>query len=281
MIYLILTILCSASLTLALRISREYSSNRYGILLGNYLTCTVIAFFMLPEKNLLPPESALAVGTGCLNGAIFLTSLMFTQLSIEKNGSVLTSAFSRMGIMLPVLASILFLGEHPTLLQTAGMLIVVTAIIVINMEKNIEYRHGSWGILLGLFLAGGVSDGMAKVFEHIGERRFDALFLFYTFFMAAVLTFFLMVRAIRKGKETYSAVDLISGICVGIPNYFHSALLLAAVTCLPAYIVYPCFSVGTILVVTIVSVLVLKDRLTKQQTAGCGLILVALTLLNL
>ncbi|MFQ8842959.1 MAG: hypothetical protein ACLR8P_20840 [Clostridium fessum] len=39
MIYLIFAILFSASLALALRISETFSDNRYGILVGNYVTC--------------------------------------------------------------------------------------------------------------------------------------------------------------------------------------------------------------------------------------------------
>ena len=52
MIYLIFAILFSASLALALRISETFSDNRYGILVGNYVTCLVVAFILLPDKNI-------------------------------------------------------------------------------------------------------------------------------------------------------------------------------------------------------------------------------------
>ena len=38
MIYLILAALCSASMAVALRLSEGYSSNKYAILTGNYVT---------------------------------------------------------------------------------------------------------------------------------------------------------------------------------------------------------------------------------------------------
>ena len=122
---------------------------------------------------------------------------------------------------------------------------------------------------------------MAKVFERIGERRFDALFLFYTFLTALVLSLIPMMRERFSVNRKMSAADFISGIFVGIPNYFSTSLLLAAVTRLPAYLVYPCFSVGTILIVSFVSVLLLKDKMTRRQVYGCGLILAALVLLTL
>lgn len=76
-------------------------------------------------------------------------------------------------------------------------------------------------------------------------------------------------------------MDFLSGVAVGFPNYFSTSLLLASVSRLPAYIVYPSFSVGTILVVSFVSVLVLGDPISRRQIGGCGIILVALALLNL
>ena len=286
MIYLILAVLCSASMALALRISEEFSDSRYGILFGNYLTCLVIAFFLLPEKNLLPAGGRTAVLAGAVNGGIFLLTLVLMQRSIEKNGAVLSSAFAKLGILLPVLGSILFLGEKPTVLQMAGMILVAAAILMIHLEPERRgRRRGSRLHLLALFFSSGMADGMSKVFEHIGERRFDALFLFYTFLFAELLTVILLVREQRGRRRRrgtgLSAADLVCGIFVGIPNYFSTSLLLAAVTKLPAYVAYPCYSVGTILVVSFVSVLLLKDRMTRRQAAGSGLILAALVLLNL
>ncbi|WP_270811045.1 SMR family transporter [Hungatella effluvii] len=84
----------------------------------------------------------------------------------------------------------------------------------------------------------------------------------------------------KREKVRLRAAELLSGITVGVPNYLSSLLLLKAVTKLPAYVVYPCYSVGAVLVVCVVSILFFKDRLTKHQAFGCGVILAALILLN-
>lgn len=332
MLYLILAVLCSASMAVALRLGETFSKNKFGILFGNYLTCTVTAYLMLPEKNLFFPGAEVAAAAGLVNGIIFLATLVFMQRSIGRNGAVLSAAFSKLGIMIPVLGSIFLLGERPTALQAAGMALVVAAILVINLEKG-ERKIASKPLLLLLLIASGSADGMSKVFEVIGERQFDALFLFYTFATALVLCGILLAVTQRQAaglakeaqgpaKEAQRPVkevqrpakevqrpakeaqgpakeaqrpatsrkeengrvrlqDLIAGIFVGIPNYFSTSLLLAAVTRLPAYLVYPCYSVGTILVVSFVSVLLLKDQMSRRQGVGCGLILAALVLLNL
>ena len=117
MIYLIFAILFSASLALALRISETFSDNRYGILVGNYVTCLVVAFVLLPDKNIFAAGSRTAVLTGIVNGFLFTGNLVLMQKCIRENGAVLSSAFAKLGIVIPVTARILFLGEIPTLFQ--------------------------------------------------------------------------------------------------------------------------------------------------------------------
>ena len=174
--------------------------------------------------------------------------------------------------MIPVTASILFLGEIPTLFQLVGIVLVIVAIWVINSEGDRgcgrRRRMGSAGLLLVLFVVSGMADGMSKVTERIGERRFDALFLFYTFLTALVLTVVLAFLEQQRTRRKIGKMDFLSGVAVGFPNYFSTSLLLASVSRLPAFIVYPSFSVGTILVVSFVSVLVLGDPISRRQDWG-------------
>ena len=82
-------------------------------------------------------------------------------------------------------------------------------------------------------------------------------------------------------KERVGAAEVLYGFAVGIPNYFCAKFLLAALESIPAVVVYPTFSVATILVVTLAGVALFKERLGKRQWTAVGIILVALVLLNL
>ena len=57
--------------------------------------------------------------------------------------------------------------------------------------------------------------------------------------------------------------------------------MLAALTDIPAVVAYPTFSVSTILLVTLAGTLFFREKLNKNQWIALGIILVALTLLNL
>ena len=66
-----------------------------------------------------------------------------------------------------------------------------------------------------------------------------------------------------------------------MPNFMSSRFLLMALESMPAVIVYPSYSVGAILTVTIAGVSVFGEKLGKRQWLAMVLILAALVMLNL
>ena len=68
---------------------------------------------------------------------------------------------------------------------------------------------------------------------------------------------------------------------MGVPNFFSAKFLLMSLRYLPAVIVYPTFSVATILVVTLAGVCFFKERLRKKQWVAMVGILAALVMLNI
>ncbi len=284
MIYLLLAIAGSASMSIVLKIFHTQNGNRYGILLGNYLTCLLTAGVLLPDKGLIFHGSPITVAFGAVGGFFFVGGLVMMQSSIARNGATMTAAFARLGLIIPLLISIVFLGERPGLLSVLGIALAFAALIVIHTEPGGEKTSAAAGapiLLLLTLLMCGTSDGLAKLFERAGERSQDTLYFFYVFAMASLLTFALSVWEYRRTGKKIILRELLAGILVGIPNYFSSVLLLAALVRLPAFLVYPCFSTATILLVAVVSAFLFKEYPGRRQRAGLALILCALVLLNL
>ena len=127
-----------------------------------------------------------------------------------------------------------------------------------------------------MLLSCGMADAMSKIFTESGVAALEGQFLFYTFAVAMGLC---AVGMTVKGQKIGTR-EALFGTLIAVPNFFSSKFLLGALESLSAVIVYPVFSVGTILVVTLMGVLAFRERLTKQQWIGIGAILVALVLLN-
>ena len=285
MIYLLLSIICSASMAIVLKIFHTQTGNRYGILLGNYLTCILIAFIMLPEKRLVLAPAPETILCGVVGGFFFVVALVTMQSSIRANGAILTTAFSRLGLLIPLAVSIFVFGEKPDIRQFFGILLVLAALLLLNAREDqtgTEGRNqvGSFILLPLTLLTFGCGDTISKVFERVGTRSQDQLLFFDLFVTAAILTMGLAILEYRKTGRKILGRELAAGILVGIPNYFASAFLLQALVRLPAFFVYPACSTCTILLVMAVSALCFRERPTKRQYAGVGMILLALVLLS-
>ncbi len=285
MIYLLLSIICSASMAIVLKIYHTQTGNRYGILLGNYLTCILIAFIMLPEKGPVLAPAPETILCGVVGGFFFVVALVTMQSSIRANGAILTTAFSRLGLLIPLAVSIFAFGEKPDIRQFFGILLVLAALLLLNAREDqtgTEGRNqvGSFILLPLTLLTFGCGDTISKVFERVGTRSQDQLLFFDLFVTAAILTTGLAILEYRKTGRKILGRELAAGILVGIPNYFASAFLLQALVRLPAFFVYPACSTCTILLVMAVSALFFRERPTKRQYAGVGMILLALVLLS-
>jgi multidrug transporter EmrE-like cation transporter len=117
---------------------------------------------------------------------------------------------------------------------------------------------------------------MSKIFKESGPAALESQFLFYTFAVAMGLCAVCMTVSGQKigGREA------LFGTLIAVPNFFSSMFLLGALESLSAVVVYPVFSVGTILVVTLAGTVLFREKLTGKQWAALVMILAALVLLN-
>jgi drug/metabolite transporter (DMT)-like permease len=163
-----------------------------------------------------------------------------------------------------------------------GMVIVIISVWFFSQSQKADREDPdiSLGLLLAVLFTNGMSDSMAKIYSIYGTQSEEPVYFFILFFLASLITLFLLVHETKTNGKKLSFRDLAAGILVGIPNYFSAALLLKALNGIPAFIVYPVFSSGTILIVTFVSSLFFHEKLTRRQAAGVILVLIAIVLLN-
>ncbi len=273
MIYLIAAILCSSGVTLTLRFAKNDKESQ-GMLAVNYIVAAAFCLFFMKDRTIAPitSDKQLALFLGLINGTLFLVTLVMNKMNIRENGTPLTAAFSHLGVLIPVILSMIVFGEQPTGKQWIGVGLAVGAILIINLSPaNGERAKYPLGLIL-LFALGGCTDMMSKVFEHQNIPECDNLFLFYTFSVAFLLC---VVWGIAK-RITIRRRDLFAGLVLGVFNYFSSWLLLKSVMVLPAFLAYPMYSVGVILVINLINRLFLKEKISKWQYIGMGIICVSL-----
>lgn len=277
MLFLILSILSSALVSVIMRLSNNHVQHNLGMLTVNYIVCSVLAGAFCNSFRVLPTVQPVeTMAFGLVNGVLFLAGFVLIQMNIRKNGVVLSSIFQKLGLLVTMVVSVVCYHEMPSASQGAGFLLALAAIFVMNYQKD-GANVGSRAALFAMLLACGCADAMSKVFAESGPVGQDAQFLFYTFFTAIFLCWALMAK---KGQRI-GLPELVYGTLIAIPNFFATKFLLKALGSLSAVIVYPVYSVGSILTVTVAGILLFHERPTKRQYIAIGIILVALILLNM
>ncbi|MBE6679932.1 MAG: hypothetical protein E7598_05340 [Ruminococcaceae bacterium] len=278
MFFLILAIISSALVSIVMRLSTGKVKNNIGMLAANYIICFAIAFLYIEGLNPLPASDTIGqtVALGMFNGFLYLASFVVFQYNVKKNGVVLSAVFMKLGLLVPLVLSIVFFAEVPTWIQILGFAVSVAAIIMINLKPTERGKNGGFYLVLLLLLGGG-ADAMSKVFEEVGALEESSQFLFYTFAAALVFCAFLLLAK----KQTIGKNEIIYGVMIGIPNFFSAKFLLHALSDIPAVVAYPTFSVATILVVSLAGVAAFKEKLSKLQWIAVGAIMIALVFLNI
>lgn len=271
MLCLVLAIFSSAMVSIAMRLSETKIKYPMGLLGSNYLVCSVIALVYCRMFS----NDAVLSGFSAVNGFLYLAGFVLMQWNIHHNGVVMSSTFMKLGLLVPILASMIFFSEVPTLTQMIGLCFALISIVLLK-EKQASQKL-IMGPLIFMLICGGMTDFTSKIFEQQFLPELKDMFLLLTFFSAMVFCCLLMmIKKQRIGKN-----ELLYGIFVGIPNYFSARFLLMALTSVDAIIAYPTYSVATILVVTVFGRILFQEKLSSRQIKVMTLILASLILLNL
>ena len=279
MLFLCLAVLASSLISIMMRVGETRARSVMGMFVVNYIVCAALACLFAGRIALYSPAPGigLAMGLGTAAGVLFLVCFVLLQLNIARNGVAMASTFMKLGVVISTLIAILVFHEEPRLTQGLGIVLAVASILLIHTDQETGQK-ASWKWLLPVLLVcGGVTDSMANVFDKIGDPAVKDYYLFYTFTAALVCALILML----KRKERIGKEEILSGVLVGIPNYFSTRFLLLSLGQLPAVIVYPAVSVGTIILVSLAGVLFFKEALSRRKLLAMAIIAVSLVLLNI
>ena len=276
MIYLILAVISSALVSVVMRLSQRFARNNITMLAANYVMCTAAAAILAGGIIPTGEGAALTMGLGNFCGVLYLLGFVLLQWNIQRNGVVLPATFQKLGVLVPTIAAITVFGETARWTQLLGIAVAIGAILLMQGRGGDKAANRSTLGLIALLMCGGLSDVMSKVFQTWGNAEHGNYFLVFTFLIALVLC--LALCAVKK--QSVTVPDVLCGLALGVPNYMSARFLLWALREVPAVVVYPSFSVGTIIVVTLVGMFCFREQVEKRKLAALGLILGALVLLN-
>lgn len=214
-------------------------------------------------------------------GVCYFLSFIFYQKSVKANGASLSGMFGKLGILLPMVVSVVIWREIPTGIQVLGICLAISAMIYVNYSpKQGSVKQLKTSLLLWLFFTGGMAEFSNKLFQKMGQNSDKPVFLFIVFFVAFLMSFY-KSRQVPDGEWTSAKKDYLMGALVGIPNLLSAVFLISALGSMPATIVFPIYSSGAIALITIGSYLFFKEAIGKKSWVALGLTMLAMILVNI
>lgn len=259
--------------------------SKYAVIGMNYLTAVILS--LLLQASALAPSLKALLGmdasrpgilwgfrTGLPMGVLYFLAFLVYRRAIRESGLGLSGGFAKMGILLPMVLSMVFWRDFPGALQWAGITAALGA-VVLGGFGNTRGRFSP--ILLAVFLLNGLAEFGSKFYQHHGGAADRDFFLLWVFSVALFCSLAGMIRG--RHRPTLSAAVL--GVPLGVVNYFSSWFLIPALDSLNTSVVFSVFGAGTVAVLSVAGLVFFGERLERRETASLVMVAAALVMVNL
>ncbi len=236
-------------------------------------------FVFFNQQNLFSSKASTtwALLIGVIAGVFFFLAFIFYQKSVQEDGVGLAGTFSKLGILVPMIFSIILWQELPTNLQWLGILLALSAILLVNFPQDENWHQALRWTLISLFMFGGIAEFTNKFYQRYGQLSEKSIFLFFVFGTAFLISLYF---AYKKSSH-FKVEEVLTGALVGIPNLFSSYFLINALDQLKTAVVFPIYSAGSIVVISIGGVFIYNESLSSREKIAIVMTTVALVLINL
>lgn len=302
MFYLFMAIACSASIALIFKYSENNSMNRILITSSNYFIALIISLFLVIKNNLhlithininsfakefnkvviknltqFSPDSSLiwCMLLGLITGIFYFSAFMYYQKCVKNNGVGISGTFQKLGILLPMLFSIVLWHEIPSIIQWIGILLSLVSILIVNISFTEEKVKFNFGLII-LFFLGGMAEFSNKVFQKFTLTEYKNIFLLFIFISAFLISLFYIIKL----RVKLNIKEILIGFCVGIPNLFSAFFLILALNYMKASVAFPIYSAGSIVLINIGGFFIFKEKLKIKEIFSIILTIIAICLIN-
>jgi len=280
LISVVLAIVSSTLIGVVFKLSELRVSNSFLMLAANYFIATSISVILWKSQQSPVDISTGSIVLAVVAGAIFAGNFFLMSHAVKNFGVGLPVILMRLSAIVPIAASILFFGEDPAVNQYVGFTgaLIAAAMLSVSMKggiRNISIGENKFSLVVSSFLllfCFGTADLSLKIFDITADQNSKSLFLTILFAVA----FSTMLAAALISKAKFKLNDLFWGMALGIPNMLSAFFMMSALKELPAFVVFPLVSVGTVLLITAIAIKFFKEKLSLM-----GFLAIILTIISI
>lgn len=253
-----------------------------------YFTLSVLVFVVF--NRAWEPVSPLTLLLSAGFGFLFLATILLYMKAMETGPLAFSTLLFSMALLVPILFGALFLDEPVNLLQAGGLLLLILTFTLARQTTSLDEKKPNLRWLF-FVVAACLGNGCLMTLTKVHQAKYPGLeveeFLIIAFATAAVVSLILFFLRRNKAGNTVGAVShlhskrfvvlvAIAGLTTGLGNLV--GLILAGR--IPAIIQFPMTNGGLVILATILSSLLYRERITRRTVAGLVIGLLALVLLS-
>lgn len=179
LIPLVASILLSTGLFAVFKFIGKKGLPQFPVIIINYITCFVLGNLVLGDQHILRFKTVSTEGFWpllCL-GMLFVGTFFLMAKSTHDSGAAASSMASKMSMIIPIIASVLFWGEAVSVQMIVGILLAVASVYMISrVSPNPSNSHPQKSfnvILILVFLGSGMVDTLLNVFKQLNYNDFN------------------------------------------------------------------------------------------------------------
>lgn len=205
--------------------------------------------------------------------------------ALKHGPAALSTLFVSLSLLLTTGWGFLFWGESPTLLVGIGLILVVSSVYLCLKTDEKEEKSFSRRWLIAILIAM-VGNSGCSVVQRTQQMTYDGKHgnMLMLFAMGGALVFCLVryLLSDRSDSPVLLRKNGIWPILAGGCNVMLNVLvMLMTFTDLSPSLIYPCLGVGGLMIVTLCSIFLFREKLNKLQWLGIGVGAAAVALLSI
>ena len=282
MIYIFLSICCSITVSIMLKLAKRYHIDVYQAVVWNYSTAILLSWLLLkPQFGHL---QALPVLSYTFLGLLLPLIFIVLGVSVKLSGIVRTDIAQRLSLLISVVAAFLLFGENINSLKLVGIILGFVAIIcTVPWQKQGEKRTvpaNAWIYLLVVFAGFGIIDILFKQIAASKSVNYNTS-LFFVFVLAFIFSLIGLVYQVATKKMRFSWPHILIGWALGIVNFGNILFYLKALKYFANQpsTVFSAMNIGVIVVGALTGLIIFKEKLSLLNKAGIAIAIVAVIIM--
>tara|TARA_B110000037_G_scaffold105356_1_gene122542 strand:- start:6182 stop:7054 length:873 start_codon:yes stop_codon:yes gene_type:complete len=288
MINLIITITTFSAMVMLFKYFDKIGVNNLTAITFNYFTAGILALFSYRiENSIIELKSNINLNLltcSLIVGVLFVITFNLYAFTAQKIGITLSTIANKMSMIIPILIGLILFKEEVTMIKVIGIFLALGAIIFSSKEdkKSKKLSQVNMLILSLLFIGQGLADGILNwAQKNILNSDNMNLFFTLTFLSAGLAGGLYIFYKIKTSNFKMNKKSILWGITLGIPNYLTLLYFIKSLKndLFSSYQVFPIVNIGVIVLCTILSVILFKEKVSFYKWIGVGFGILAISLI--